>query len=211
MTSPLYQHIVNKRMNWKDVHCRRYETTKAGQKSRLFERRICRSSLLVIGFRQEDKSGLFGLLLSISSANNVSFVCRVYLSVVVVLYVVGCRASVVHCWLLIVECLFRLLLCVPGCRVSVVGCCLSVSVVAHFFRCRCPALKLTHEYVLNTKLENPPPSNYSSLKKVSSDVLCVELTTLAGTTRSFNPSLQHFERLLYFLIRRIFWSFKLSL
>jgi hypothetical protein len=157
--------------------------------------------ILVIGFRQEDKSGLVGLLLSISSVltntRNVSFVCRVYLSVIVDC----CSMSSVGCSVLAVDCRmsFRLLLLVPGCRVSVVGCCLSVSVVAHFFRCRCPALKLTREYVLNTILENSPPSNYSSLKKVSSDVLCLELTTLAGTTRSFNPSLQHFERLFSYL------------
>ncbi len=54
--------------------------------------------------------------------NNVTFVCRVYLSVVVVLYVAGCRATVVQSWLLIVGCRFQLLLLVSDCRVSVVGC-----------------------------------------------------------------------------------------
>jgi hypothetical protein len=89
------------------------------------------------------------------------------------------------------------LLLVSDYRVSVVGCWLLFVGVgcSSLFPMSVPSSETTHEYVLNTILENPPPSNYSSLKKVSSDVLCLELTTLAGTTRSFNPSLQHFERL----------------
>ncbi len=133
--------------------------------------------------------------------NNVSFVSRVHGSLLSVI-VVCCSMSSVGCSVLAFDCRMSLSVVVVcswlsgvGCRLSGVVCCLSVSVVAHFFRCRCPALKLKHEYVLKTILENPPPPNYSSLKKVTSDVLCLELTTLAGTTRSFNPSLQHFERL----------------
>ncbi len=65
--------------------------------------------------------------------------CRLYLSV----SVVWCWLSFADCWLSVVAVGGCFWLLIARCRVSGDVCLLSVSFVAQFFHCRCPALPIT--------------------------------------------------------------------
>jgi hypothetical protein len=89
----------------------------------------------------------------------------------------GCRAS--GCRVLAVDCRMSLSVVIVWTWLSVVGCLFTVSVVSHFFRCRCRALDhKEYVYLEYHRVFSPPPNWYSPAPSPASE--CVPLRNQRG-------------------------------